>query len=345
MAIYHFHVAMVSRSSGRSSVAATAYRAGEKLRNNRDGVTHDYRQRKDVIHTEILLPNNAPREYQDRLTLWNAVEEAEKRIDAQTAREMNISLPIELSHDEQTVLLRKFITKNFVEHGMIADFALHDKGEGAVACNQIKDLGKPCTVPSFEGPFNEPNQRFGVSVTVDRIKDSDSTANPHAHIMLTTRGVGRDGFGKKNRNWNSKPQLLTWRKDWAVRCNEKFIEKGLTERIDHRTLAEQNIDREPTIHVGVAACALERRGIRTERGDVLRGVIARNKARESHENVAELLHEFKEGYIIADRELSRLQQESASNRQMAMREYHTAEEIEEKAKNIQVLDARVAELQ
>jgi len=93
MAIYHLHAQIIKRSSGRSSVAASAYRAGEKLHNEYDGITHDYTRKSGVVHSEIMLPQNAPKEFQDRSTLWNAVEKSEKRKDSQTAREIDVALP------------------------------------------------------------------------------------------------------------------------------------------------------------------------------------------------------------------------------------------------------------
>lgn len=127
MAIYHLHAQIIKRSSGRSAVAAAAYRAGEKLHNEYDGITHDYTRKTGVIHTEIMLPENAPREYAERSTLWNAVEKSEKRCDAQTARELDIALPCELDRQEQIELMRDYIKENFVDKGMCADFAVHDK--------------------------------------------------------------------------------------------------------------------------------------------------------------------------------------------------------------------------
>ena len=123
MAIYHLHVKAISRNMGRSSVAAAAYRAGEKLRDDNTiaaaayrsgeelrgkGVTHDYRHKTGVAHTEIMLPNNAPPEYFDRNTLWNAVEKSETRVNSRTAREVEVSLPIEFNIAEQIEVLRAY---------------------------------------------------------------------------------------------------------------------------------------------------------------------------------------------------------------------------------------------
>ena len=223
MAIYHINVKIIGRSSGRSSVAAAAYRAGEKLHNEHDGTTHNYDKKAGVIHAEIILPENAPSEFQNREILWNAVERIEKRKDSQTAREVEVALPVEFELKEQLEVLRKYVQENFVDKGMCADFAIHDKGDG----------------------------------------------NPHAHIMLTTREVTKEGFGGKNRDWNKLEHLEKWRESWAKVCNERLPED---KRIDHRTLEAQGIDREPTIHIGVAAHNMEKRGILSDRGNINREI-------------------------------------------------------------------------
>ena len=126
VAIYHFSVKIIGRSSGRSSVAASAYRVGEKILNRFDGRQHDYSRRKGVVYKEILLPTEAPIEFYDRATLWNAVEFSEKRKDAQTAREVEVALPCELDLQENIALLREYIDKNFIDLGVCADFAMHN---------------------------------------------------------------------------------------------------------------------------------------------------------------------------------------------------------------------------
>jgi archaellum component FlaC len=215
------------------AAGSAAYRAGEEIREKDGEIVHDYTKKGGVVHSEIILPNGAPLEYKDRETLWNAVERAEKRKDAQLAREINVALPTEFDLEEQKALLREYIKENFVDKGMIADFTIHHARE----------------------------------------------ENPHAHIMLTTRTVTPDGFGNKNRDWNSIQNLVDWREDWADKTNRMLEQKGLEERIDHRTLKAQGIDREPTIHMGAEATALERRGIRTELGDYNREIKRRNQER------------------------------------------------------------------
>jgi hypothetical protein len=264
----------LSRSSGRSAVGAAAYQAaeklhatayvayqsGEKIIDKNDQIIHDYTRKTGVVHKEIMLPENAPKEFADRETLWNAVEKREGRVDSRLMREIDVALQVEFTLQENIELLREYIEENFVSKGMIADFAVHDKGDG----------------------------------------------NPHAHIKLTLRDVTPEGFGKVNRNWNRTAELVGWRENWAGVNNRVFERKGLEERIDHRSYRARGIDREPTIHLGHEAAALERRGIRTERGDYNREVMRRNEERAIQKELESLKVEKTEQYID---ELDKLEEE------------------------------------
>lgn len=254
MAIYHCHCKIISRGQGRSAVGAAAYRSGEKLKNEYDGIEHDYTKKGGVAYSEIMLCENAPKEYQDRATLWNAVEQAEKGSRAQLAREYEVALPVELSREEQIQLVRDFAKENFVDKGMCVDFSIHDKKDG----------------------------------------------NPHAHIMLTTRPIEKDGtwgakatneyvldkngerilqkIDKQNRkiykrvkiettDWNTKEFLQRSRESWAEKVNQELEKKSLPQRIDHRSFKEQGIEKIPTQHIGVSANAMEKRGIESQRGN------------------------------------------------------------------------------
>ena len=169
MATYHFNAQVVSRSCGASAVAGAAYRSGECLTDERTGEEHDHTARDDLDATEILAPRESPDWAQDRARLWNAVEQAERRVDAQVAREIRVAIPRELRPEDGRALVRDYAQRSFVDRGMVADIAFHG-GE---------------------------------------------SKNPHAHIMLTTRTLTPEGFGKKNREWNKKAHLVTWREDWA----------------------------------------------------------------------------------------------------------------------------------
>ena len=125
VAIYHLHAKMVKRSEGRSAVGAAAYRSGSRLTDERTGYIYDYTDKPGVEHTEIIAPEGAAAWVYDRTTLWNTVEHAERRKDAQVAREIEIALPVELSKDQQVELMRDFVRRTFVSKGMVADFAIH----------------------------------------------------------------------------------------------------------------------------------------------------------------------------------------------------------------------------
>lgn len=259
MAIYHFSASMIGRSAGRSSVASAAYRAGEKLTNEREGITHDYTNKKGVDHSLIIAPDNCPDWVHDRNQLWNNVEAIEKRKDAQLAREITIALPAELLPHERYQLVKNFAVENFVNKGMIADIAFHD-------------------------PDSQGDQR-----------------NYHAHIMLTTREITANGFGNKNRSWNDKSLLKEWRENWEQSINKWLERKGIDERVSAKTLAEQGIDRIPTKHIGVTAVQMERKGIRTERGDLHRAILEFNKNLESSkEEIEQTENELNE--LLAEKE-------------------------------------------
>ena len=125
MALYHMHAKVIGRSSGRSSTAAAAYRAGEQIRDDRTGELHDYSRRGGVVHSEIVAPDNAPEWMKDRAQLWNAVEAAEKRKDAQLSREVRFALPHELTDEQRLELVRDYAKEAFVDRGMVADIAIH----------------------------------------------------------------------------------------------------------------------------------------------------------------------------------------------------------------------------
>ena len=132
----------MSRGKGKSAVAAAAYRSGEKLTSEWDGMTHDYTRKGGVVHTEIMLPPHAPPSFSDRSTLWNSVELYEKAGNAQLAREIDAALPIELSREEQIRLVREYCSSQFVSKGMCVDFAIHDTDSGNPHCHIMLTIRK-----------------------------------------------------------------------------------------------------------------------------------------------------------------------------------------------------------
>jgi ATP-dependent exoDNAse (exonuclease V) alpha subunit len=237
MAQYRLAAQVIGRSAGRSATAAAAYRAGVRIVDERTGLVHDYTRREGVVHAEIVTPENAPDWMADRAALWNAVEAVEKRRDAQLARELQLSLPHELSADQRVELVRSFLRETFASEGMIADFAIH--------------------APDRDG----------------------DARNHHAHVLLTMRDLMGEGFGKKNRDWNDDSRLQEWRAAWAAHQNRAFERLGIAARVDHRSLEDQGIDREPQKHQGPIATEIERDGRASFRGAENREIIRRNHLR------------------------------------------------------------------
>jgi len=125
MSIYHLRAKIISRSNGHSAVAAAAYRSASRLTDEADGITYDYRRKRGVAYAEIMGPPNAPEWIYDRHTLWNAIEKIERRRDAQLARELEMSLPVELSLDDHIELLHRYVRSEIVAAGMVVDVAVH----------------------------------------------------------------------------------------------------------------------------------------------------------------------------------------------------------------------------
>jgi len=234
MAIFHARMQVIGRSAGRSAVAAAAYRVAERLHDERQERDHDFTSKEGVVHSEIMLPAGAPERWQDRATLWNEVEATEKRKDAQLAREMEFSIPRELSKPEAIRLARDFVQEQFVSRGMVADVNVHWATAG------------------------------------------DGEAQPHAHVMLTMREAGPDGFGPKSREWNSRELYEGVRERWAALANERLAEQGFDARIDHRSYAEQGIPLEPQHKIGPAGARRAERGEDAERAAEHDGIARRN---------------------------------------------------------------------
>jgi hypothetical protein len=224
MAIYHLSIKTVSRSAGRSATAAAAYRAAERITDERTGQIHDYSRKGGVESAEIILPDNAPEWASDRAALWNAAEHAETRKNSTVAREFEIALPADLPADERRRLATDFAREIVERHGCAADVCIHAQG-----------------------------------------KEGDNR-NHHAHILLTTRSLGADGFTKKTRELDDRKtgEVDRWRHRFAELQNERLEQAGSVARVDHRTLEAQGIDRAPTQHMGPAVSGLVRRGANSE---------------------------------------------------------------------------------
>ena len=259
IAIYHCNIGIVSRGKGKSAVAAAAYRSGEKLTNEWDGMTHDYTRKGGVVHTEIMLPPHAPPSFSDRSTLWNSVELYEKAGNAQLAREIDAALPIELSREEQIRLVREYCSSQFVSRGMCVDFAIHDTDSGNPHCHIMLTM-RPL---DERGAWAAKSKKeYDLDENGERIRLPSGRYKTHK-VDLT--------------GWNDKGNALLWRKAWADISNAYLERAGSPERIDHRSNAERGIDEIPTVHMGVAACQMEKKGIATEKGELNRNIQKANR--------------------------------------------------------------------
>jgi hypothetical protein len=238
MAIFHFSAKFISRGKGQSAISASAYRSGERLWDERDGAWKSYKSRaRRIVVTAIAAPKNAPEWAQDRGQLWNRAERAEKRKDAQLAREIEVSLPHELTDRERESRIEEFACEAFVGKGFAVDIAIH-------------------------APDRESDER-----------------NHHAHLMVTRRTFGPDGFSK-TKDWQlDKKKLAAWREQWAHLANRHVERHGDEGRIDHRSLKDQGIHREATVHIGYAANEMAQRGAQSDRMDALNAIRERNAIR------------------------------------------------------------------
>jgi ATP-dependent exoDNAse (exonuclease V) alpha subunit len=246
VAVYFLNLKTFGRANGSSAACAAAYRAGERIRDERTGKTYDHSDRQDVMHKEIVLPSKFADDdmtwARDRANLWNAAERAEARKNARVAREYLVALPVELSPQQRLGLVRGFSQELSDRYGFAVDFAIHAP----------RDF-----------PGSDPR-------------------NFHAHLLTTTREVMYSGLGAKTTlDMNDaarskiglKPaihELLHVRERWAAVTNEAMQEAHIAARIDHRSLHAQGIDREPRLQVPRVAFEMERHGYRSVVGDRMR---------------------------------------------------------------------------
>ncbi|MCA1807303.1 MAG: MobA/MobL family protein, partial [Actinobacteria bacterium] len=296
MAIYHCSVKTISRSAGRSSTAAAAYRSGEAVHDERTGETHDYTRKQNVLHTAVLAPHNISIERED---LWNRAEHSEKRKNSTVAREYEIALPVELDRAQQQQLATGFAQHIVDKYGVAADVCIHD--------------------------------------------NSDSS-NPHAHILTTTRAMNQDAelCGKTrvlDDRKTGKQEVTQLREVFADMQNQALGQAGSQERVDHRSYADQGLELKPTIHLGVAAAAMERRGEPTEKG---------NKNRETEE-LNKRIQALQQQHVVSLKEFKALIQERdqlnnpdflRQQIEVAQREVAQREQIQSRIFELQNVDTR-----
>ena len=303
MAIYHLEAKVVSRGAGRSAVAASAYLSCSRLYNDYDGIQHDYTKKQGLVWQEVFLPEYAPQEWENREKLWNAVEEVETAKDSRLAREFVVALPIELSREQQIELLQDFIREQFVADGMCADAAIHDTdghnphAHILLTVRPLDEQGKwqyktekeylcmrngeeqGFTAAEFKAAQNEGwEKQYPYKVGKKKVYMTPSAAEAQG-LVRADKHPKSTRYGRQNpisERWNSEEQLAAWRAAWADVTNRYLEHAGREERIDHRSNAARGLDEQPTIHEGVSARAMEKKGIISDRCELNRQIKAGN---------------------------------------------------------------------
>ena len=311
MALYHYSLNHVKRSEGHTAIAAAAYRSGEKLYDRYYGEVQDYTKKGGVIMSEILMPDYVPERLKDRETLWYEVENHENRKDAQLAYSFNFALQNELTMEENIEIARRYIMENFVAKGMICDVAVHDpdKGEGGI-----------------------PNPHVHVLVPIRPVNTNGEWGEKRLHIPVFDED-GKPVLNKKGKqkcddpfttDWGKPETLEIWRENWAKIVNEKFAEKGLSCRIDHRSNEDRGLDEIPQVHEGSAVRRMEKRGIKTYKGSWNRWV------KKTNDNIRKLLNAIR-GLVSwieeAKERVHRIENPTISN--MVMTYYEHRDEVAE----------------
>lgn len=230
MAIYHFSIKPISRGDGRSAVAAAAYRSAQILDDHRYGKVQDYARKSGVELSQIYAPADTAPDLLDRNKLWNTVEKSENRKDACLAREFEIAFPNELNEQQRKAMLDELCKQIVNKYAVVVDASIH--------------------APHAESGSDKRNY--------------------HAHIMFTTRAIDPSSglfADEKYRDFNKPMGSKTtkeWREAFAILTNKHLEIGGFESRVDHRSLKDQGLDFEPTIHEGPEVTAMRRRGIDTE---------------------------------------------------------------------------------
>ena len=303
MAIYHLEAKVISRGSGRSACAASAYLSCSQILNDYDGIQHDYTRKSGLVWQQVFLPEFAPQEWSDRAVLWNAVEANEKTKDSRLAREFVVALPIKLGKDQWRLLLTEYIQINFVAEGMCADVAIHDTdghnphAHIMLTVRPLDEHGKWQYKTEKEYLCVRDGEERGFTATEFKAAQADGWEKQYQYkvgkkkvymtpsvaeaqnLVRVSKHPKSTKYGRQNpiaEKWNSDEQLVVWRKAWADTTNAHLERTGTDAWIDHRSHADRGLDERPTIHEGVVARALEKKGIIADRCEINRQIKADN---------------------------------------------------------------------
>lgn len=316
MAIYHMESKIVSRGTGRSVVAASAYMSCSRMYNDYDGIQHDYTRKQGLVWQEVFLPPQAPQEWLDREQLWNAVEAAEKTKDSRLAREIIVALPVELDHEEQIMLTSAYISQQFVADGICADVAIHDTdghnphAHILLTMRPLNEDGTWQYKTEKEYLCMKDGEERGFTAAEYKIAQTNGWEKQCLYrvgrkkVYMTPTAAAEHGYARADKHpkssrygrqnpitarWNSEEQLVAWREAWAGMTNRAIEQAGLEEHIDHRSHAARGFDEQPTIHEGVEAMHIEDKGFVSVRRALNRQIRADNALlRELKEQIRQL---------------------------------------------------------
>ena len=272
----HFDVKIIQRSKRQSAVASAAYQSGERLFSEYDQKQKYYSHKSEIVHTEIMLPPYAPPEYADRNTLWNAAETQEKQWNSQLARRFVLAIPRELPPEQYADLIRDYCREFFVSKGMIADFAIHDKGDG----NPHAHILLTMRAMDETGKWLPKSRKvYDLDENGERIRLASGRWKSHKEDTV---------------DWNDRKYCEIWRHEWEIIQNRYLEANNRPERVDLRSYERQGLDIIPTVHEGAAVRQMEKRGIQTNIGNLNREIKAANSLMKS---IRQLIKNLK-GWII-----------------------------------------------
>ena len=259
----HFKITIVKRSQGQSAVAGAAYQSGERLFSEYDQKTKFYNKKKELVHAEIMLPSHAPPGYADRVMLWNAVEAVENQWNSQRARRIVLTFPVEVPKEQYLSMIKEFCQEQFVSKGMIADFAIHDKGDGNPHAHILLTLR---AMDEHGRWLPKARKVYDLDENSERIRLPSGNWKCHKENTV---------------DWNDQKYAEVWRHSWETITNRYLEAAGRPERVDLRSFERQGIQQIPTIHLGPAAHQMEKRGVETFLGNLNRDIRAANSLMQS----------------------------------------------------------------
>ena len=281
----HHDIKIVQRSNRQSAVAAAAYQSGERLFSEYDQKQKYYSEKRGIVHTEIMLPPHAPPEYADRNTLWNAAEAVEKQWNSQLARRIVLAIPREIPPEQHADLIRDYCREFFVSKGMIADFAIHDKGDGnphahiLLTMRAMDETGKWLPKSRKVYDLDENDERIRLP-----------SGNWKSHKEDTV-------------DWNEQYHGQEWRTGWETVQNRYLEMVNSPVRVDLRSYEKQGLDIIPAVHMGAAVTQMERRGIQTNIGNLNRDIKAANRMMSVIRSTIQNLRDWISDILEARKEL------------------------------------------